>query len=49
MVAFKMRFKTPEYPEGRDAIVIGNDITFQIGSSGHRGGLVMACGRPRWP
>lgn len=34
MVAFKMRFKTPEYPEGRDAIVIGNDITFQIGSFG---------------
>lgn len=34
MVAFKMKFKTPEYPEGRDAIVIGNDITFQIGSFG---------------
>ncbi|XP_028621240.1 acetyl-CoA carboxylase 2 [Grammomys surdaster] len=34
MVAFKMRFKTPEYPEGRGAIVIGNDITFQIGSFG---------------
>ncbi|XP_031193342.1 acetyl-CoA carboxylase 2 isoform X3 [Mastomys coucha] len=34
MVAFKMRFKTPEYPEGRDAIIIGNDITFQIGSFG---------------
>ncbi|XP_076778578.1 acetyl-CoA carboxylase 2 isoform X2 [Arvicanthis niloticus] len=34
MVAFKMRFKTPEYPEGRDAIVISNDITFQIGSFG---------------
>lgn len=29
-----MRFKTPEYPEGRDAIVISNDITFQIGSFG---------------
>uniref|UniRef100_E9PSQ0 acetyl-CoA carboxylase n=1 Tax=Rattus norvegicus TaxID=10116 RepID=E9PSQ0_RAT len=34
MVVFKMRFKTPEYPEGRDTIVIGNDITFQIGSFG---------------
>lgn len=34
MVAFKMRFKTPEYPEGRDVIVISNDITFQIGSFG---------------
>nr|XP_051691837.1 acetyl-CoA carboxylase 2 isoform X2 [Oryctolagus cuniculus] len=34
MVAFKMRFKTREYPEGRDVIVIGNDITFRIGSFG---------------
>ncbi|XP_077016210.1 acetyl-CoA carboxylase 2 isoform X2 [Tamandua tetradactyla] len=34
MVAFKMRFKTQEYPEGRDVIVIGNDITFHIGSFG---------------
>uniref|UniRef100_A0A2K5QF51 acetyl-CoA carboxylase n=1 Tax=Cebus imitator TaxID=2715852 RepID=A0A2K5QF51_CEBIM len=34
MVAFKMRFKTLEYPEGRDVIVIGNDITFRIGSFG---------------
>nr|XP_035941869.1 LOW QUALITY PROTEIN: acetyl-CoA carboxylase 2 [Halichoerus grypus] len=34
MVAFKMRFKTPEYPEGRNVIVIGNDITFRIGSFG---------------
>ncbi|KAM9195095.1 acetyl-CoA carboxylase 2 isoform 4-T4 [Dugong dugon] len=34
MVAFKMRFKTQEYPEGRDVIVIGNDITFRIGSFG---------------
>lgn len=34
MVAFKMRFKTPEYPEGRDVIIISNDITFQIGSFG---------------
>lgn len=34
MVAFKMRFKTREYPEGRDAIVISNDITFRIGSFG---------------
>lgn len=29
-----MRFKTREYPEGRDAIVISNDITFRIGSFG---------------
>ncbi|KAM5238299.1 acetyl-CoA carboxylase 2 isoform 2-T2 [Ctenodactylus gundi] len=34
MVAFKMRFKTPEYPEGRDVIVLSNDITFRIGSFG---------------
>lgn len=34
MVAFKMRFKTPEYPEGRNVIVISNDITFRIGSFG---------------
>lgn len=34
MVAFKMRLKTPEYPEGRDIIVISNDITFHIGSFG---------------
>ena len=29
-----MRFKTLEYPEGRDIIFIGNDITFHIGSFG---------------
>ncbi|XP_045390561.1 acetyl-CoA carboxylase 2 isoform X1 [Lemur catta] len=34
MVVFKMRLKTHEYPEGRDVIVIGNDITFRIGSFG---------------
>ncbi|TKC41406.1 hypothetical protein EI555_005588, partial [Monodon monoceros] len=34
MVAFKMRFKTLEYPEGRDVILISNDITFRIGSFG---------------
>ncbi|XP_045152620.1 acetyl-CoA carboxylase 2 [Echinops telfairi] len=34
MVAFKMRFKTREYPEGRDVVVISNDITFRIGSFG---------------
>ncbi|XP_054450078.1 acetyl-CoA carboxylase 2 isoform X1 [Pteronotus mesoamericanus] len=34
MVAFKMRLKTREYPEGRDMIVISNDITFRIGSFG---------------
>ncbi|XP_037633326.1 acetyl-CoA carboxylase isoform X2 [Sebastes umbrosus] len=34
MVAFKMKMKTPEYPEGRDVIVICNDITHMIGSFG---------------
>uniref|UniRef100_A0A3P8WLZ1 acetyl-CoA carboxylase n=1 Tax=Cynoglossus semilaevis TaxID=244447 RepID=A0A3P8WLZ1_CYNSE len=34
MVAFKMRMKTPECPEGRDIIVICNDITHMIGSFG---------------
>ncbi|NXH84692.1 ACAC carboxylase, partial [Edolisoma coerulescens] len=34
MVAWKMTLRTPEYPEGRDIIVIGNDITYRIGSFG---------------
>ncbi|XP_072289677.1 acetyl-CoA carboxylase isoform X3 [Eucyclogobius newberryi] len=34
MVAFKMRMKTLEYPEGRDIVVICNDITHMIGSFG---------------
>lgn len=34
MVAWKMSLKTPEYPEGRDIVVIANDITFKIGSFG---------------
>ncbi|KAM8960679.1 LOW QUALITY PROTEIN: acetyl-CoA carboxylase 2 [Pelodytes ibericus] len=34
MVAFKMKLKTPEYLNGRDIIVICNDITYKIGSFG---------------
>ncbi|XP_039612650.1 acetyl-CoA carboxylase 1 isoform X1 [Polypterus senegalus] len=34
MVAWKMTLKTPEYPAGRDIIVISNDITHKIGSFG---------------
>ncbi|NWY04063.1 ACACB carboxylase, partial [Nothoprocta ornata] len=34
MVAFKMKLKTPEYPAGRDIVLICNDITHQIGSFG---------------
>lgn len=34
MIAWKMNFMTPEYPSGRDIIVIANDITHKIGSFG---------------
>ncbi|XP_040280126.1 acetyl-CoA carboxylase 1 [Bufo bufo] len=34
MVAWKMTLKSPEYPDGRDIVVIGNDITYRIGSFG---------------
>nr|XP_015828099.2 acetyl-CoA carboxylase isoform X2 [Nothobranchius furzeri] len=34
MVAFRMKMKTPEYPDGREVIVICNDITHMIGSFG---------------
>ena len=34
MLAWKMSMKTPEYPQGRDLILISNDVTFQAGSFG---------------
>ena len=34
MVAWRMTLKTPEFPDGRDVIVIANDITHLIGSFG---------------
>ncbi|XP_067945833.1 acetyl-CoA carboxylase-like [Watersipora subatra] len=34
MVAWRMTLRTPEYPSGRDVVVIANDITFKIGSFG---------------
>lgn len=34
MVAWKMTLVTPEYPTGRDIIVIANDLTHAIGSFG---------------
>lgn len=34
MIAWKLRFKTPEFQNGREIIVIANDITFKIGSFG---------------
>lgn len=32
MIAWKLSFMTPEFPSGRDLILIANDITFKIGS-----------------
>ncbi|XP_065319258.1 acetyl-CoA carboxylase-like isoform X2 [Gordionus sp. m RMFG-2023] len=40
MVAWKTTLYTPEYPKGRDIIVIANDITFKIGSFGTREDLL---------
>ncbi|KAK6168611.1 hypothetical protein SNE40_019808 [Patella caerulea] len=34
MVGWKMSMKTPEYPSGREIIVIANDMTHKIGSFG---------------
>mmetsp|Transcript_87993 Transcript_87993/g.156027 ORF Transcript_87993/g.156027 Transcript_87993/m.156027 type:complete len:2134 (-) Transcript_87993:174-6575(-) len=34
MLAWKVTMKTPEYPEGRQLILIANDVTFQAGSFG---------------
>ena len=40
MVAWKMTLLTPEFPEGRDVIIISNDITSMIGSFGVREDLL---------
>jgi acetyl-CoA carboxylase/biotin carboxylase 1 len=34
MLAWKMSMKTPEYPQGRDLILISNDVPFPAGSFG---------------
>lgn len=34
MVAWKLTLFTPEYPAGRDIVIIANDITFKAGSFG---------------
>lgn len=34
MVAWRVKLFTPEYPSGREIVVICNDITFKIGSFG---------------
>lgn len=36
MVAWRLVLSTPEYPEGRDMILIANDLTHFIGSFGPR-------------
>ncbi|KAJ8902898.1 hypothetical protein NDN08_006218 [Rhodosorus marinus] len=36
MVAWLLKLKTPEYPEGREVVVVANDVTFQAGSFGVR-------------
>ncbi|KAG9067876.1 acetyl-coenzyme-A carboxylase [Linnemannia hyalina] len=40
MVAWIFTLRTPEYPEGRQIIVIANDITYNIGSFGPEEDLV---------
>lgn len=40
MVAWRLTLNTPEYPEGRDLILIANDITFFIGSFGPKEDIV---------
>lgn len=40
MVAWKMTIKTPEFPQGRDVILIANDITYKIGSFGPKEDLL---------
>ncbi|XP_071442085.1 acetyl-CoA carboxylase isoform X1 [Hetaerina americana] len=40
MVAWRMTLYTPEYPTGRDIIVIANDMTYLIGSFGPREDLL---------
>lgn len=34
MIAWHATMKTPEYPEGRELVIIANDVTFQSGSFG---------------
>ncbi|CAM9461200.1 unnamed protein product, partial [Phaeothamnion confervicola] len=34
MLAWHITMRTPEYPEGREVVVVANDVTFQSGSFG---------------
>lgn len=36
MVAWRLVLSTPEFPEGREIILIANDLTYLIGSFGPR-------------
>uniref|UniRef100_A0A3Q3ABR9 acetyl-CoA carboxylase n=1 Tax=Kryptolebias marmoratus TaxID=37003 RepID=A0A3Q3ABR9_KRYMA len=55
MVAWRMTLRTPEYPTGREIIVISNDITHKIGSFGPQEDMLFLrasemareCGIPR--
>ncbi|KAH6585272.1 hypothetical protein BASA61_006947 [Batrachochytrium salamandrivorans] len=40
MVVWELELRTPEYPEGRNIIIIANDITYNIGSFGPTEDLV---------
>ena len=40
MVAWKIDLKTPEYPKGREIVVIANDISHQIGTFGPKEDLM---------
>lgn len=40
MVAWRMTLHTPEYPDGREIIVIANDLTYLVGSFGPREDMV---------
>ena len=40
MVAWRLTLYTPYHPNGHDVIVIGNDITHQIGSFGPKEDLL---------
>lgn len=40
MVAWRLTLYTPEFPSGRDVILIANDLTYCIGSFGPKEDLV---------
>lgn len=49
MVAWRMTLVTPEYPEGRDIIVIANDITFLLGTFGPQEDILFFVSSLMWP